>query len=185
MRAAMIVPGIGLVVLAVFVGAGFLTSNPVQQTNHSTRAFTVPGTSLRAEPAAHVLEVIAVAGQPPSNVINSVSIPEGATRTAFMNKTASVGSYDAQITLTANLSQGAVETFYRKALKTQGWQIISNGPADHLAGGLEVLAKKAGSDGFYWDIAAVVSPTSFGPGAPAAGDTRFTLELYQESDPGT
>ena len=36
MRPAMIVPGIGLLILVLFIGAEFLTSNPVQQTRAST-----------------------------------------------------------------------------------------------------------------------------------------------------
>jgi len=76
-----------------------------------------------------------------------------------------------------------VENFYSKVLKKQGWQIISTGPADHHPGALEVLGKKAGSDGFYWEVGAVVSATTFGANAPAAGSTSFSLELYQQPDP--
>jgi hypothetical protein len=184
MRAAMIVPGIGVLILALFIGAGILTSNPVQTTKTSTHAFSVPGTPLRAVPGAHDLKVITRSGQPPGNIINAVSIPEGARRTSHVNNSASAqGVYDAQITLTADDSLAALETFYAKDMKKQGWQILSTGPADHVAGGLEVLGKKAGSDGFYWELGAVISPTSFGKGAPAAGDTSFTLELLQEQDP--
>ena len=81
----MIVPGIGLLILVLFIGAEFLTSNPVQQTKTSTRAFSVPGTPLRAMPAVHDLKVITVSGQPPGNIINAVSIPDGATRTSYQN----------------------------------------------------------------------------------------------------
>jgi hypothetical protein len=184
MRAAMIVPGIGVIILALFIGAGFLTSNPVQPTKTSTRAFSVPGTPLRAVPAVHALKVITTAGQPPGNIINSVSIPKGAKRTSYENNSAaSQGAYDAQITLTADESQAVLETFYSKDMKKQGWQILSTGPADHLAGGLEVLGKKAGSDGFYWEMGAIISPTAFGNGAPATGDTSFSIELLQEQDP--
>ena len=183
-RAAMIVPGIGVLILALFIGAEFLTSNPVQPTKTSTHAFSVPGTPLRAVPGVHALKVITTAGQPPSNIINAVSIPDGARRTSDENNSAaSQGAYDAQITLTADESQAALETFYSKVMKKQGWQILSTGPADHLAGGLEVLGKKAGSDGFYWEMGAVIAPTSFGHGAPATGATSFTLELLQEQDP--
>jgi hypothetical protein len=31
----------------------------------------------------------------------------------------------------------------------------------------------------------VISPTTFGGNAPAAGSTSFTLELVQEPDPGS
>jgi hypothetical protein len=76
-----------------------------------------------------------------------------------------------------------VLNFYNKDLKKQGWQIFSTGPADHHPGSLEVLAKKAGSDGFYWQMGAVIGATTFGADAPAAGSTSFTIELFQEPDP--
>jgi len=185
MRPAMIVPGIGLLILVLFIGAEFLTSNPVQQTRASTRAFSVPGTPLRAMPAVHDLGVITVSGQPPGNIINAVSVPEVARRTSYRDNSVSAQQYDAQITLRADESEAALDNFYQKDMKKQGWQIFSTGPADHVAGGLEVLGKKAGSDGFYWELGAVISPTSFGAGTPATGATSFSLVLVQEPDPGT
>ena len=142
----------------------------------------MPGTPLRAEPAVQDLKVITVSGQPPGNIINAVSIPEGSTRTSFTNNSAAAQGYDAQITLRANESQAALENFYKLVMKKQGWQIFSTGPADHVTGGLEVLGKKAGSDGFYWEMGAVISPTSFGAGTPATGATSFSLELIQVQD---
>jgi hypothetical protein len=185
MRLAMIVPGIGLLILVLFIGAEFLTSNPVQKTKTSTHSFSVAGTPLKAVPAVHDLKVITVSGQPPGNIINAVAVPTGARRTSFANNSNSAQEYDAQITLRADQSQGVLETFYKLDMKKQGWQIISTGPATHLTGGLEVLGKKAGSDGFYWELGAIISPTSFGSGDPATGATTFSPELVQEPDPGS
>jgi hypothetical protein len=183
MKAAMLVPGIGLVILIVFIGAGFLTSNPVQRTKTSTGAFAVPGTSLRAVPAVHDLKVITVSGQPPSNIINAVSVPQGSALVAHVNNSDAAQEYDSQIGLRANQSQSAVEQFYRQAMDKQGWQISSTGPADHHPGSLEVIGKKAGSDGFFWTMGVVVAPTTFGSNAPATGATSFTIELFQQPDP--
>jgi hypothetical protein len=183
MKAAMIVPGIGVLILVMFIGAGFLTSNPVQRTKSSTSSFSVAGTPLRATPAARDLKVITVNGQPPGNVINAVSIPVGATRVSYANNSAAAQQYDAQIKLTANQSQGALDKFFSKAMKKQGWQIFDKGPADHDPGSLEVLGKKAGSDGFFWEMGAVVSATTFGAHGPAGGTTSFTVRLFQQPDP--
>jgi hypothetical protein len=183
-KAAMIVPGLGLLILVAFISAEFLTSNPVQQTVTSTHEFSVKGTSLRAKPAATALKVITVSGQPPGNIVNSVAIPVGATSVSHSNNTASEqGDYSAQITLTADDSQAALVNFYSKDMKKQGWDINSTGPADHHPGAIEVLATKAGSDGFYWEMGATVSATTFGANAPAAGATSFTIELFQQPDP--
>jgi hypothetical protein len=183
MKKAMIVPGIGFAILAIFIGAGFLTSNPVQSTNGSTSSFAVPGTPLRALPAAHDLKVITVSGQPPGNIINAVSIPDGAVRVSYVNNSAAAQQYDAQIQLKDSHSQTAVEMFYVKAMKNQGWEIFGTGPADHHPGALEVLGKKAGSDGFFWEMGAMVSPTTFGTQAPPGGSTSFTVRLFQQPDP--
>jgi hypothetical protein len=183
MKAAMIVPGIGLFILILFIGAGFLTNNPIQRTKTSTSSFAIAGTPLRAMPAAYDLKVITVNGQPPGNVINAVSIPVGSTRISYINNSAAAQQYDAQIKLTANQSQVAVEKFFTKAMKKQGWQIFDTGPADHNPGALEVLGKKAGSDGFFWEMGSVVSATTFGANAPASGSTTFTVRLFQQPDP--
>jgi hypothetical protein len=182
-RAAMIVPGLGLLILIVFIAAGILTSNPVQPAKTSTGSFTIPGTSLRALPAVADLKVIAVAGQPPGNILAAISVPRGAKRVSFANHTQAAQQYDAQITLKADESQAILETFYKRDLRKQGWQIVNTGPADHDPSAFEVLGKKAGSDGFYWEMGAVISATSFGSGAPAGGTTSFSLELIQEPDP--
>ena len=97
LKTAMIVPGIGLLILVLFIGAGLLTSNSVQQTKTSTSSFAVSGTPLRAVPAVRDLKVITVSGQPPGNILNVVSIPQGATRISFVNNTQSAQQYDAQI----------------------------------------------------------------------------------------
>jgi hypothetical protein len=183
MKAAMIVPGIGVVILVLFIGAGILTSNPVQRAKTSSGSFAVAGTPLRAIPAARDLKVITVSGQPPGNIINAVTIPQGAVRVSHVNNSAAAQEYDAQIGLTDAHSQSAVEQFYRRAMGKQGWQISDTGPADHHPGSLEVIGKKAGSDGFFWTMGVVVSPTTFGPTAPPGGTTSFTLELFQQPDP--
>src|ERR1039458_5202089 len=120
MKAAMIVPGIGLLILIMFIGAGFLTSNSVQQTKTSTGSFSVPGTPLRAVPAVHDLKAITVSGQPPGNILNAISVPQGARRVSFADNTEAAQQYDAQITLKADNSQGALETFFKTAMKKPG-----------------------------------------------------------------
>ena len=69
-------------------------------------------------------------------------------------------------------------------MKAQGWQIFGTGPADHDPGAFEVLGKKAGSDGFYWEMGAVVSATTFGPDAPPAGQTALHRPAVPSSRPG-
>lgn len=182
-KAAMIVPGLGLVILVVFVGIGLATSKPVQPTKTSTAPHAVRGTTIAAVAAVDDLRPILVDGQPPSNIVNSVSVPKGSQVVSHENNTASAGQYDAQIELRVAQTQGALLTFFRNSMKQQGWQIFDVGPARNDPNAVEVLGKEAGSDGFYWEMGAVVSATQFGHGAPATGATPFTVRLFQVPDP--
>jgi len=183
MRYAMIVPGLGVLILGLFIGAGFLTSNPVQQTKHPSSTSSVAGTTLRAEAGVNDLAVITAAGEPPANIINAVSVPQGAVAVSHQNNSAASDQFDAQITLRSDASQGALRTFYLGTMKKQGWQIFEQGAADHDPGAIEVLGKQAGSDGFYWEMGAVISATTFGADAPPAGSTDFVVRLFQVPDP--
>jgi hypothetical protein len=183
MKPAMIVLGLAVLILGVFIVAGILTSSPVQTTKTDKAPSAVPGSSVRALPAAPDLSVITASGQPPSNILNAVSIPTGAVRISHQNNSAASDQYDAQIGLRSDDSQGALQAFYARDMKRQGWQIFEQGPADHDPGGTEVLGKLAGSDGFYWEMGAVISRTTFGPHDPPAGLTDFTIRLFQVPDP--
>jgi hypothetical protein len=183
MRPAMFVLALAVLILAVFIGVGFITNGPPATTDTSKALTSVAGTSVRAERAESALSVITQSGEPPSNIINSVSLPAGARRVSHQDNSAAADQYDEQIGLVSDDSQGALRTFYERDMKAQGWQIFEIGPADHDPGALEVLGKKAGSDGFYWEMGAVISATSFGANAPPAGSTKFTVRLFQVPDP--
>ncbi len=182
MRPAMIVLGLAALIVGSFVAIGLATNGPTQRTTTSRSSRVVSGASLRAVPGVTALSVITRSGEPPSNILNSVSLPEGAVRVSHHANSGAAGEYDKQITLASDASQGAIRTFYLDDMKAQGWQILGTGPADHDPGGLQVLGKKAGSDGFYWEMGAVVSATTFGADAPPAGTTHFTIRLFQVSD---
>jgi hypothetical protein len=183
MRLAMIVPGLGLFILILFISVGFLTSDPVQQVTTSKASSSIAGTTLKGVPAVTDLKVITVSGEPPGNILNAVDVPVGAVRVSHQNNGAAADQYDAQIGLTSDASQSSLLTFYEADMKKQGWQIFEKGPADHDAGGFEVLGKQAGSDGFYWEMGAVINKTTFGPHAPPRGLTPFTVRLFQVPDP--
>jgi hypothetical protein len=102
---------------------------------------------------------------------------------SHQNNSAAADQYDAQIGLRSDASQGALEDFYHQDMRKQGWQVFDVGPADHDPGALEVLGTKAGSDGFYWEMGAVVSRTAFGPHDPPHGTTSFIVRLFQVPDP--
>ncbi len=66
---------------------------------------------------------------------------------------------------------------YRKLLPHLGWQVIYFGTGAQRDGqGTEVLAKHGSGDGYYWEVGAVVSPTT------STSTTPFSLELFQLPD---
>jgi hypothetical protein len=183
MRPAMIVVGLAGLILVVFVTIGIVSSQSPAVVRHSSTAVGVPGVTLRALPAAGLLSPIASAGEPPNNILNAVAVPVGSVRVSHQNNSAGAGQYDAQVTFHSGESQAALVAFYAADMKLQGWQISDQGAARNDPGALEVLGKLAGSDGYYWEMGATVSATSFSTGGPARGTTDFTVRLFQVPDP--
>ena len=183
MRPAAVVLGLAVVILADFITLAFVTSTTAPTTDTNKSSHAVAGTPLRAIPADGVLSAIVAAGEPPTNIINSVSIPTGTVLVSHQSNGAEANQYDSQIGLRSDDSQGALQTFFKKDMARQGWQIFDVGAADHNPGATEVLGKKAGDDGFYWEMGAVVSATTFGAGAPPTGETSFIIRLFQVPDP--
>ncbi len=182
MRPAMIVLGLAVLILAVFVTIGIVTSQSPQPVRTSSAPSAVSGTPLRAAVAAGLLSPIIIEGEPPNNILNAVSVPVGSVRLAHQNNAAGSGQYDAQVTFRSDDSQATLLTFFAADMKEQGWQVFDKGAAANDPGALEVLGKLAGTDGYYWQMGAVIAPTTFGQGAPPAGWTSFTIRLFQESD---
>jgi hypothetical protein len=182
MRPAMVVLGLAVLILAVFVTIGIVFSQSPARVRTGSASDRVPGTSLRAVPAAAALAPILGGGEPPSNIVNAVSMPAGSVRIGHANNAAGSGQYDSQVELRSTASQGTLLGFFAAAMRQRGWQVFDQGPAAHNPGALEVLGKLAGADGYYWEMGATMKPTTFGSGAPAGGWTDVTVRLLQEND---
>ena len=181
-RPAMVVPVLGVVIIAVFVTLGVLSSHSPAPVKTSGAPSVVPGSTLRAQPAGDALRLIVGAGEPPSNIINAVTVPVGSVRISHQNNAAGAGQYDSQVTLRSPDSQGALLSFFAAAMQQQGWQVFDKGAAANDPGALEVLGKLAGTDGYYWEMGVTIPPTTFGHGAPSTGETDFTVRLLQQND---
>jgi hypothetical protein len=181
MRLAMIVPALGLLILAVFITTEFLTSNPTSPQAKVPSTFVASG--LHAVAGASALKPIIVSGQPPDNIVAAVSVPEASVAVSTQNNTQAAEQYDAQVTLRVDATQGTLQRFFLTAMKRQGWQIIDQGPASHNPGAIQVLGKLAGTDGYYWEMGAVIAATTFPAGAPPTGATAYTVRILQMPDP--
>lgn len=182
LRPAMVVLGLAVLILAVFITLGVLTSQSPAKVHTGTASQRVGGSSLKAMPADRALAPIIRSGEPPTNIINAVSVPAGSVRISHEDNAAESGQYDSQVELRSTASQGALLQFYATDMRQEGWQVFDQGAAANNPGALEVLGKLAGQDGYYWEMGATITPTSFGHGAPASGWTDFTVRLLQESD---
>jgi hypothetical protein len=180
-RPAMVVLALAVLIVGLFVTLGLVTSTRVAPV-HSVAHSKVPGTTLRPVAAAAALAPIVANGQPPAGVLSAVYLPAGSVRLSSADNTSSAGQYDEEVTLRSSASQGAVVDFFAADMRYEGWQVFDRGPASHDQGALEVLGKIAGSDGYYWEMGATVSATTFGAGAPPGGLTRFSVRLFQIDD---
>jgi hypothetical protein len=182
MRPATVVLGLAVLILAVFVTIGIVFSQSPARVRTGSGSERVPGTSLRSVPAAAALAPILGGGEPPSNIVNAVSLPAGSVRIGHADNAAESGQFDSQVQLRSTASQGTLLGFFGTVMRQRGWQVFDQGPAAHNPGALEVLGKLAGADGYYWEMGATIEPTAFGNGAPASGWTNFSVRLLQEGD---
>jgi hypothetical protein len=180
-RLAMIVPAFGLLVLIIFITAEAISPPKAAQFSNVSPTKIVAG-GVHGVAGAPLLKSITVSGQPPSNILAAVSVPAGSLVVSHQNNTAAVGQYDAQVSMRVDATQGALGTFFAAAMKKQGWQVYSQGPASHNPGAIEVLGKQAGLDGHYWEMGAIISATTFPTGGSPTGQTQFTVRLFQDSD---
>ena len=182
MRPAMVVLGLAVCILVVFVTIGILSSQSPAPVRHGGRPSSVPGIALQARPAGAALSPIVRAGQPPTNILNAVFVPVGSVPISHRDLAAQAPQFDSQVVFRSDDSQAALLAFYAADMRLQGWQVFDRGPAANHPGSLEVLGKLAGTDGYYWEMGAVIAPTTFRPGGPPRGETDFTLRILQVGD---
>ena len=180
MKPALVVLGIAVAIMALFgVGAALSNSGPGDYVRQPATPLAVPGTPLRAVPAGPALAPIVSGGSPPANVVAALAVPVGVRAVGVTEHSQNASQYDKAMRFAVPGSQGAVIAFYRAELGRLGWHRSSTGPAAGRAA-IEVLAEKAGNDGWQWEVGVVVSPTAFGAGGTET--TPFSLRLFQVPD---
>lgn len=180
MRPALLVVGIAAGVILLFGTLAAVTSGGSGGTvAPPARAVAVQGSTLTAVPAAGGLSAIAQPGTPPPDVLNALILPSGWHLVSSTPSTGA-GQYNASARFTVTSPEATVIAFYKNGLRSRGWKVFSVGPAKGALGSTEVLAQKAGSDGWYWEVGAVVSPTTFATGT--GQETAFTVTLFEVPD---
>lgn len=176
LRPALVVVAVAVAIVAIF-GLGSLFHGGAPPARQAP--VVVPASPLPSIPAGHALRPIEISGAPPRDVLASVVLPRGASVVSASpwNRTT---QFSASMGFGIHQSQERVIDFYRLQLRARGWSIQDVGPARGAHGAIEVLAQRASSDGWFWEMGVVVSPTSFTP--KGAETTRFSLELFQKTD---
>jgi hypothetical protein len=180
---ALVVGAIAVGLILVFgvlsvVSTGHTTTSP----SVSTRPVAVAGSSLKAVPAVTGLGPIEQADTPPANILDSLTLPVGSTPVPHGHSVSNTNQYDGQMAFTASSTEATLVAFYRSELDRHGWKIVGVAPATGIPEGVEVLSEQAGSDGWYWEVGAVVSPTRFTGPAGVHQSTRFQLRLFEVPD---
>ena len=173
---ALLVLGIAVFIVVVGVVGSALTSG--NTTTLSVQRITIPGGNVvQLTPATSALHSIVGAGDPPSDILGDLAVPAGSRVTGTVDSDQGAAQFDRTVTFTVGLSADQVVALYRKLLPHLGWQVIYFGTGAQRDGqGTEVLAKHGSGDGYYWEVGAVVSPTT------STSTTPFSLELFQLPD---
>jgi hypothetical protein len=145
----------------------------------------VPGVSLTALPASRVLDRVSSAGEPPSNIVKSLAVPNGVTVTGVRGNDAGVAQFDRSVLMSSDASVKAVTRFYSVELPRANWSLIGVYRRPH---GTELLAQRAGNDGYEWEVG--VDVTSVNPrispslagSDQSAPSTVLRLRLFQIPD---
>jgi hypothetical protein len=180
-KLALIVVGLAVGIVVLGLLALGLSSSP--QSAAPSKVATAKGSPLKAVPGRPYLAPLISAGEPPDDIIDAVVLPSGSQSGSVINDTLAAEGYDEARMFTLDASEQDLITFFKVELPAWGWHVESSG-LPHDQPGFEVLAQRAGSDGYYWEIGAVISPTTFPSSGPAkaTGLTTYEIRLIQNDD---
>ena len=174
-------PALIVLALAVVILLGGVAA--VAFSSRSNPTFTLrhvaldDGTSVSLVPAAVKLHAIASNSEPPADILGYIGVPAESTVTGVVDSDQHTAQFDRTVELSSQLAQSQVTEAYRRMLDAVGWKVVYQGPAPQGApGSNEVLAKRGSSDGFYWEVGLVVSPTT------PTGSTPYSIEVLETPD---
>jgi hypothetical protein len=174
---AAIVPLIAVGTLAFFMFVNVLGSG-------STAPPPSPALSSfgSTEPLARTFNGLEPDLAPPADILNSVVLPRSVRDEGLVPAVQNPSSFDAEVLYQSSETQGWLVAFAKAQLVHEGWQVISTGSNSSTPGAFQVLARRVGSDGFYWDVGFIIHSTTFtsnGAGVPVQS-TSFDVRLLQD-----
>ncbi len=106
----------------------------------------IPGSATTALPQ---LQKLGPDGQIPRNVAETVLLPVGMVPTGYKNLNPQGTTFDGYVLYRSTMTPPQVLAFFKAALPDAGWHLYN---ASVTKGQDVILASKAGSDGFYWEV---------------------------------
>jgi hypothetical protein len=148
----------------------------------------VAGSKITAASANSFISKIAVAGEPPANVIEALVVPAGSSLTSFQRVSENLELYTGSVTLSAPDQPSDIVKFYRLELNHEKWKVTRT-DATLDGKGSELFATIGGSDGFYWELEVTVessnpsvSPALGGGDATVASTVELQLVELDDAD---
>ncbi len=116
-------------------------------------------------------------GEPPSDVLAALPVPEGSVAAPLVDKDAGGSTYDRSVSYRTTATYQQVVAFYLYSLAARKWTVQGDVQATGISGE-QIISRHSGSDGFYWEAGITV----YRPRAAASSPTRFAIRLYQVDD---
>jgi hypothetical protein len=152
----------------------------------------VPGVSLAAIGATQVLKRISNDGVPPEDVLRALVVPKGARIISTTDEDADIDQFDRSVYLEVDTTSAQLVKFYKVELKRAHWSFLGEYSVPNAGNGArELLADRAGSDGYEWEVGLVVTPVNptISPALAGSGQTSPTmglrLRLFEVPDGGS
>lgn len=177
-RLAALIPGLAVVALGGFVAleVAFGGNGPAP----APAPLTAYGKTTTLEGVVGRLDPLLA---PPADVANSVLLPAACVALREIPTGSDATSPSLAYRTTCSATAGWLQAFVLDAVDHEGWTTTSKGTTTHDGGGYAVLAQKAGSDGYYWELGVVVGATTFTPtssGVPVES-TKLTVRIFQST----
>ena len=134
-------------------------------------------TDLSPQPGGPFWTPILNSGEPPSDVLSNLVVPQGAKVTSYDNLDGGTSQYDRSAVFFVDAASADVLGFYNLELPSLGWKLRGAAPTkDHR--GTILLGYRFSSDSYEWQLQVSAEPTV----RNGRTGTKLTLEAYQQSD---
>lgn len=181
---------IGAVVVIGGIALSLAVDKPGSSVPSAVQPQRLPGQRLAAVPAKGALRTIAALGEPPTNIVQALVVPEGSLVTSHENLDQSAGPFDRSITLTVSAPPSEVLSFFEAEMAHHHWSEIGRPPVGTSKNAADQLFYQlAGQDTYYWQVGLTLTPSvptltpALGGGNQSAPGTTLLLELNQAQDP--